>query len=137
MTEYESHYIGYEPPETVEEELFVEAAPKRGYTPDQIRRSELRPDIQRAKQRLAERVLVEVSDEQWRAKALCAYLPPHLQELFTTPGVENEKRAKIICENCSAIEQCLDFAVSTNEMNNVYGGLSASDRRKMRRRQRL
>ena len=136
MSEYESHYIGYEPSETAEEALFVEATPKRGYTPDQMRRNELRPDIQRAKQRLAERVLGEVSDEQWRAKALCAYLPPHLQEFFTTPGVENEKRAKIICENCSVTEQCLAYALSTNEMNNVYGGTSGSERRKIRRRQR-
>lgn len=71
----------------------------------------------------------------WRQKAACLDEDP---ELFfpigtTGPALEQVERAKQICRRCPVIEQCLEWALETNQDAGVWGGLSEDERRTLRR----
>jgi WhiB family transcriptional regulator, redox-sensing transcriptional regulator len=64
--------------------------------------------------------------------ALCAEVDPGI--FF--PGDSDSgssKKAKSICMECSIRIKCLDFAVENNIDHGVWGGMSAVDRRRIRR----
>ena len=71
----------------------------------------------------------------WRNLAACVNEDP---ELFfpigsTGPAVEQVERAKAICHGCAVTEQCLEWALETNQDAGVWGGLSEEERRSLRR----
>ena len=71
----------------------------------------------------------------WRSNAACVDEDP---ELFfpigtTGPAVEQADAAKRICAGCDAREECLEFAIATNQDAGVWGGLTEDEREEMRR----
>lgn len=66
----------------------------------------------------------EITDQ-----ARCAQADP--EEFFPNKG-ESTKTAKLICGMCPVVEQCLDFAVTTNQRHGVWGGKSERERRHIR-----
>lgn len=67
----------------------------------------------------------------WRQKAACLGEDP---ELFfpvgtTGPALEQEERAKAICRRCDVIDECLQWALDTNQDAGVWGGTSEEERR--------
>lgn len=72
-------------------------------------------------------------DEGWRNAAACAGLD---SDIFfpTTEDQAATERAKSICEACPVREACLQYALSTNQSDGVWGGLDAQERRRLRRR---
>ena len=74
-------------------------------------------------------------DTGWRESAACSGVE---SDTFF-PASEDEsaaKAAKKICTECPVQEACLQYALSTNQAAGVWGGLDASERRRMRRRLR-
>ena len=76
---------------------------------------------------------------EWRRDAACLGLD---QTLFF--GVEREgvkggfdreriATAKAICGGCPVKEECLDYALYTNERHGIWGGLSFAERRRIRK----
>ncbi len=45
-------------------------------------------------------------------------------------------QAKKICQICPVQEECLQYALATNQSEGVWGGMSSGDRRRLRRRLR-
>ncbi|MFF4409741.1 WhiB family transcriptional regulator [Streptomyces sp. NPDC001404] len=90
----------------------------------------------------AERHKLE-SHPQWRARA-CARVDALGQplvdaDLFFAPGPEAESAAKTICSSCPLLDACRAYAVGGTgwwEADGVWGGLSAAERRAMRRAER-
>ncbi len=75
-----------------------------------------------------------VSD--WRNRAVCRDVDP---ELFfpvgeTGPSAVQIKAAQKVCQSCPVRTQCLNFALDSPEKDGVWGGISAEERRRMRRR---
>lgn len=72
----------------------------------------------------------------WREKAACLDLDTELFFPIGTTGkaVDQIEQAKRICQWCPAIDQCLDWALKTNQQDGVWGGLSADERRSLRRK---
>ena len=72
-------------------------------------------------------------DEAWRREAACVGAP---NELFFPAGEDPQlaTAAKEICSSCNVQEDCLQYALSTNQTEGVWGGLDANERRRMRRR---
>lgn len=75
----------------------------------------------------------------WRQKAACIDEDP---ELFfpvgtTGPALEQLERAKAVCHRCDVIDQCLEWALETNQDAGVWGGASEDERRALRRGRRL
>ncbi|HVR33886.1 MAG TPA: WhiB family transcriptional regulator [Acidimicrobiia bacterium] len=73
---------------------------------------------------------------EWRDLAACSGFDP---ELFfpageTGPAVEQIRQAKRVCAGCEVVEDCLSYAVETNQVSGVWGGLTEDERRPVRRR---
>jgi WhiB family transcriptional regulator, redox-sensing transcriptional regulator len=71
----------------------------------------------------------------WRGRAACTNEDP---ELFfpigtTGPAVEQADAAKRICATCEVREECLEFAIATNQDAGVWGGLTEDERRTLKR----
>ena len=90
-------------------------------------------------ERIAERVGSRTShpepDLSWRADAACRDTSPELFFPIGTTGqaVEQIEAARMVCMGCAAQEQCLDFALTTNQDSGVWGATSEEDRRHLRR----
>lgn len=132
MSELESFYLG------VEAELNgAERTDSRRRSPEQRLREEMRPVIAAAQQKMAEKVLVEVTGDNWRARALCFYTDPITKEKFTGGNKQDTIRAKLVCASCDVRDQCLSYALENYETTNVYGGMSEAERRSARRADRM
>ena len=72
----------------------------------------------------------------WRNHAACLDEDP---ELFfpvgnTEPALLQIEKAKPVCRRCEVVETCLKWAMETRQDAGVWGGLSADERRALRRR---
>jgi len=74
------------------------------------------------------------SERAWQAKAACR--GPHAAVFFPPPSFERkrekferETRAKAICEECSVIAECLEYALEIREQHGIWGGLNELERR--------
>jgi WhiB family redox-sensing transcriptional regulator len=65
---------------------------------------------------------------EWLDDAACLTTDP---ELFFTPVLENY--AKQICAECPVAKLCLQTALDQNHDSGVWGGLSESERKLMRK----
>ncbi|MGW2112007.1 WhiB family transcriptional regulator [Streptomyces sp. NPDC001948] len=50
------------------------------------------------------------------------------------PALLQEKEAKAVCRRCPLMESCLQGALERGENYGVFGGLSAKERRSLKRR---
>lgn len=71
----------------------------------------------------------------WRSQSSCSDQDP---ELFfpigtTGPAVEQADAAKRICAGCSVREECLEFAIASNQDAGIWGGLTEDERRTLKR----
>lgn len=75
------------------------------------------------------------AQEPWYEEAACSSYPA---EMFfpssEAPSAANA--AKTICEGCPVREECLAFALETAQVEGVWGGMDAGERRRLLRRNR-
>lgn len=77
------------------------------------------------------RLLVH-DDGEWRDNAMCRYMG---NELFFNYGKKRGKAAQLtiqeavrVCRVCPVQKQCLNFAVSNNIMDGIWGGMTPQER---------
>ena len=68
----------------------------------------------------------------WRSAGACLSADP---DLFfpissTGPAERQVARAKKICAGCSVRRECLEFALSNNQIYGIWGGTTADDRQR-------
>lgn len=72
----------------------------------------------------------------WRDIAACNGHDPSI--FFpageTGPAAEQIAMAKKICGGCDVQEECLSYAIETNQVAGIWGGLTEDERRPVRRR---
>jgi WhiB family redox-sensing transcriptional regulator len=72
----------------------------------------------------------------WRDLAACRDSEPNL--FFpvgtTGPALDQIDEAKSICTECSVREECLMYALQTNQESGVWGGYAEDERRRLRKR---
>lgn len=78
---------------------------------------------------------IEWDLEDWREQAACRDTDP---DLFfpigsTGPAVEQIHHAKAVCASCVARDNCLEFALATNQESGIWGGTTEEERRKLRK----
>ncbi|MFB4307027.1 WhiB family transcriptional regulator [Actinomadura sp. GTD37] len=73
------------------------------------------------------------SSRTWRESARCAEVDP---ELFFPLSGESSEPAKKICRRCEVRADCLQDSLDRGERSGVRGGLTARERRSLRRRRR-
>ena len=73
-------------------------------------------------------------DTNWRDAAACRNADPDLFFPVGTTGdaVEDTEAAIALCRRCPVREECLEFAMVTNQRDGVWGATSEEDRRRMR-----
>jgi WhiB family redox-sensing transcriptional regulator len=73
--------------------------------------------------------------ERWRTDAACGDADPAIFFPVGSTGaaLETVAEAKAICEVCPVAQECLIFAVTTNQEYGVWGGLDEEERREVRR----
>ena len=73
---------------------------------------------------------------EWRQMSACRDSEPSL--FFpvgtTGPALENIADAKAICAQCSVQEDCLQYALESNQEAGVWGGYAEDERRRLRKR---
>ena len=62
--------------------------------------------------------------------ALCAETAP---ELFFPETGQSPAAARKLCAACDVRERCLEYALSNNLQDGIYGGLSPKERARLRR----
>ncbi len=72
----------------------------------------------------------------WRRRAACT---GHEPSIFfpageSGPAAHQIALAKKICESCVVSQECLLYAIETNQVAGVWGGLTEEERRPVRRR---
>lgn len=83
------------------------------------------------------RALTEGRDRMdWRHRAACRDEDP---ELFfpigtTGPSLLQVDEAKAVCRRCDAVDECLTWALDSDQDAGVWGGLSEDERRAVKRR---
>jgi WhiB family transcriptional regulator, redox-sensing transcriptional regulator len=78
------------------------------------------------------------SATNWRSAGACLSADP---DLFfpissTGPAEQQVARAKMICAGCGVRRECLDFALSHDQVHGIWGGTTPEDRQRDRRRKR-
>ena len=74
----------------------------------------------------------------WRSAGACLSADPDLFFPISSAGPAQRQiaRAKKICAGCSVRRECLEFALSNNQIYGIWGGTTADDRQRERRRKR-
>ena len=78
-------------------------------------------------------VLAALASDQtddWRDYAACQEVDG---EAFYPEKGESTRAAKKVCAGCFVREQCLAYALATNQDWGVWGGLSVRERRRLKR----
>ncbi|MEU3058543.1 WhiB family transcriptional regulator [Streptomyces griseus] len=76
--------------------------------------------------------------DNWRLHAACREEDP---DLFfpigsTGPAVVQEAEAKTVCRSCPVQAACLEWALENGQDSGIWGGLSETERRALKRRSR-
>jgi len=75
----------------------------------------------------------EIYLEHWREAAACADSPGI--EFFPDPAdVAAISAAKEVCAGCPVADECLSYAIETNQTDGIWGGHTPKERRTIRRR---
>jgi WhiB family transcriptional regulator, redox-sensing transcriptional regulator len=72
----------------------------------------------------------------WRNRSACLEVNP---ELFfpignANPALVQIDEAKVVCRRCEVVENCLKWAMESDQDTGVSGGLSADERGALKRR---
>ena len=73
--------------------------------------------------------------DDWRTQSACRESDPELFVPIGTTGmaVEQIEVALRICGGCAVAQECLEFALATNQDAGIWGGRTEEDRRKLRK----
>jgi WhiB family redox-sensing transcriptional regulator len=67
----------------------------------------------------------------WKQKAACRALDT---SMFFPDSEADADEAKAVCAICPVRQECLQFALDTRQHDGVWGGLTETERRRLRRR---
>jgi len=74
----------------------------------------------------------------WRAAGACLSADPDLFFPISSSGPAERQiaRAKTICAGCRVRRECLEFAITHDQVHGIWGGTTPEDRQRDRRRKR-
>ena len=82
---------------------------------------------------LAHILAAERADQSWRRQAACRGVDT---ALFFNERGENAGEAKAVCAGCPVVEQCREYALTAYVNQGVWGGLTNTELKALRRRRR-
>ena len=81
---------------------------------------------------------IDFEQEDWMLEGGCVYADT---DLFFPVGSSMEamkqaNEAKAICMECPVVNECLDYAIRTNQDSGIWGGTTEEERKSIRRHYR-
>src|ERR1700687_1996770 len=73
-------------------------------------------------------------DRDWQSRANCLGVDP---DVFCPERGASTREAKEVCRGCVVREDCLEYALANGEKFGIWGGMSARERRRIRRRRAM
>jgi WhiB family redox-sensing transcriptional regulator len=73
---------------------------------------------------------IHIPEDPWREGAACADVA---DVDFFSDDAASVLRAKAICASCPVLDDCLSFAIETNQSDGVWGATTPAERVKLRR----
>ena len=72
----------------------------------------------------------------WRHNAVCRDEDPELFFPIGTSGlaIAQVAEAKMVCNRCPVVSECLNWALTSGQDAGVWGGMSEDERRALKRR---
>jgi WhiB family transcriptional regulator, redox-sensing transcriptional regulator len=73
----------------------------------------------------------------WRSASACLHADPNIFFPISTTGraIEQIAKAKAVCAHCPVRGQCLEYAQSHDPIYGIWGGTTAEERQRARRRE--
>jgi WhiB family redox-sensing transcriptional regulator len=68
----------------------------------------------------------------WKTRAACAGYPSTI--FFPDGDSPDTHKALSICGECPVTEDCLEYALATNQVSGIWGGTTEEERRSLRRK---
>lgn len=78
------------------------------------------------------REYVAAGEHPWEEQARCRQVDGEL--FFPEHGNDTADEAKAVCRHCDVKQECLEYALGHDERFGIWGGLTARERRKLKRR---
>ncbi|MFN2486693.1 MAG: WhiB family transcriptional regulator [Acidimicrobiia bacterium] len=80
--------------------------------------------------------MATITTTEWRELAACRDSEPSLFFPIgsTGPAIDQIAAAKEICLGCGVAEDCLQYALESNQESGVWGGYAEDERRRLRKR---
>lgn len=81
---------------------------------------------------------IDFEQEDWMLEGSCSYSET---DLFFPVGssmkaMKQATEAKAICMECPVVNECLDYAIRTNQDSGIWGGADEEQRKSIRRQYR-
>lgn len=87
---------------------------------------------------LLSRLLPDPTALSWREVAACRTADPMIffpsEQDSAARRFSTADQAKAVCSECLVINECLQYAIDTNQRDGVWGGLTGKERRKFKER---
>lgn len=77
--------------------------------------------------------VIDLTVTPWREAAACLDVQGEVDFFPSKEDFAGIVRAKAVCATCPVADECLSWAVQTNQTEGVWGGHTAKERRRLRR----
>lgn len=71
--------------------------------------------------------------DNWRESAACLDLGGEVDFFPSQEDIQGIERAKQVCAGCPVQDNCLVYAIETNQSDGIWGGTDPRERSKLRR----
>lgn len=78
--------------------------------------------------------MFDLKHSPWREAAACLSVGEDVSFFPDPEDVAGIGKAKAVCATCPVSDECLTWAIETNQTEGVWGGHTARERRAIRRR---
>jgi len=81
---------------------------------------------------------IDFEQEDWMLEGACVYADT---DLFFPVGLsmkamKQANEAKAVCMDCPVVNECLEYAIRTNQDSGIWGGTTEEERKSIRRQYR-
>lgn len=78
--------------------------------------------------------VIDLTVTPWREAAACVAADVDVSFFPDKEDLGSIVKAKAVCATCPVADACLTWAIETNQSEGIWGGHTAKERRKLRRR---
>lgn len=82
---------------------------------------------------MIEETLIDLTVTPWREAAACLDVPGDVTFFPDKENVAAIAKAKAVCATCPVADECLTWAIKSNQPEGIWGGHTPKERRSLRR----